>query len=121
MLLAEDEAAVRLLAVRTLEAEGYRVVATSDGAEAVEAFRSGRVSPDIVITDVIMPRMNGRQLSDVVLAQLPHVPVVFMSGHTGEDAVLQRLIPPDALFLPKPFTPDDLARAAADALFRQAR
>lgn len=121
VLLAEDEPAVRMLAVRTLEAEGYNVIATSDGAEAAEAFRAGRVAPDIVITDVIMPRMNGRQLSDLVLAQLPDVPVVFMSGHTGEDAVLQRLIPPDAHFLPKPFTPDDLAQAAAAALFRRGR
>ena len=121
MLIAEDEPGVRMLAVRALEAEGYRVIATSDGAEAAEAVRSGRVSPDVVITDVIMPRMNGRQLSDLVADRLPAVPVVFMSGHTGEEAVLQRLIPPDAPFLAKPFTPDDLARAAADALARRGR
>jgi PAS domain S-box-containing protein len=116
VLVADDEPLVRTLAVRALEEEGYDVLAVEDGAAALELLERDDVRPDLIITDVIMPRRNGRQLHDAVTARWPGVPVLFMSGHTGEEAVLQRLVPRGAPFLQKPFSPEALARAAAELL-----
>ena len=63
-----------------------------------------------------MPRLNGRQLYDAVAARWPGVPVLFISGHTGREVLLQKLVPPGAPFLQKPFTPEALARTVAELL-----
>ena len=121
VLVAEDEPVVRTLAVRTLKEEGYDVIAAEDGAAAIELLERGQVRPDLIVTDVIMPGRNGRQLYDAVATRWPGLPVLFMSGHTGEEAVLQRLVPRGAPFLQKPFSPEALARAAAELLAASAR
>ena len=91
------------------------VHAAEDGAAAPGLFE-GVQSPDLVVTDVIMPRLNGRQLYDAVAARWPGVPVLFISGHTGREVLLQKLVPPGAPFLQKPFTPEALARTVAELL-----
>lgn len=111
ILVAEDEPVVRRLAVRTLEQAGYRVLAAADGAEALDMLEREPDPPEVVVMDVIMPRMNGRQLADAVRVRWPRVALLFISGHTGEGDVLERLVPPGAPFLQKPFTPDGLVRA----------
>ena len=121
VLVADDEPLVRALAVRTLEQEGYEVIAVEDGTAALEVLERGRARPDLIVTDVIMPGRNGRQLYDVVAARWPGLPVLFMSGHTGEEAVLQRLVPRGAPFLQKPFSPEALARTAGELLAASAR
>ena len=115
VLVADDDPLVRTLAVRTLEGEGYTAHAAEDGAAALGLFE-GVQSPDLVVTDVIMPRLNGRQLYDAVAARWPGVPVLFISGHTGREVLLQKLVPPGAPFLQKPFTPEALARTVAELL-----
>jgi signal transduction histidine kinase len=121
VLVADDEPLVRTLAVRTLEEEGYDVIAAEDGAAALELLERGLVRPDLIVTDVIMPGRNGRQLHDAVAERWPGLPVLFMSGHTGEEAVLQRLVPRGAPFLQKPFTPEALARTAGELLAASTR
>jgi signal transduction histidine kinase len=121
VLVADDEPLVRALAVRTLEQEGYEVLAVEDGTAALEVLERGRARPDLIVTDVIMPGRNGRQLYDAVAARRPGLPVLFMSGHTGEEAVLQRLVPRGAPFLQKPFSPEALARTAGELLAASAR
>jgi CheY-like chemotaxis protein len=116
VLVADDEPLVRALAAQTLEEEGYRVLAAEDGAAALERLEAEAAPPDLVVTDVVMPRRNGRQLRDAVAARWPGVPVLFISGHPGDDAVLQRLVPAGAPFLQKPFTPEALARTVAELL-----
>jgi CheY-like chemotaxis protein len=116
VLVADDDSVVRALAVRALEEAGYAVHAVGDGAAAVELFDRGGVTPDLVVTDVIMPGRNGRQLYDAVVARWPDLPVLFMSGHTGQEAVLQRLVPRGAPFLQKPFSPEMLARTVGELL-----
>ena len=119
VLVADDEPLVRSLVVRTFELEGYVVHAAGDGEAALRLIEGG-VAPDLVITDVIMPGLNGRQLHDAVRARWRDLPVLYISGHTGDEVVLQRLVPQGAPFLQKPFTPDALVRTAAE-LLRQSR
>jgi PAS domain S-box-containing protein len=116
ILVADDEPLVRALVVRALEEEGYVVHPAEDGEAATRLIEQGGVAPDLVVTDVIMPRRNGRQLHDAVVRNWPDLPVLFISGHTGEEAVLQRLVPRGAPFLQKPFSPDALARVVAELL-----
>ena len=119
-LVADDESMVRKLIVRTLEAEGYTVIAAEDGAAALALLDDG-ACPDLVVTDVIMPRLNGRQLHDAVVTRWPGLPVLFISGHTGEQAVLQRLVPGGAPFLQKPFSPSLLAQTASELMAARRR
>ena len=121
VLVADDEPLVRTLAVRTLQEEGYDVIAAEDGSAALELLEHGQVRPDLIVTDVIMPGRNGRQLRDAAAERWPGVPVLFMSGHTGEEAVLQRLVPRGAPFLQKPFSPEALARTAGELLAASTR
>ena len=119
VLVADDEPLVRALVVRTFELEGYVAHAAEDGGAALRLIEGG-VVPDLVVTDVIMPGLNGRQLHDALRARWRDLPVLYISGHTGDEAVLQRLVPAGAPFLQKPFTPDALARMATE-LLRQSR
>ena len=73
---------------------------------------------DAVITDIIMPRLNGRQLRDELQKLRPDLPVLFMSGHAAETNILKGLVPPNAPFLQKPFTTGDLFLALAALLPR---
>jgi CheY-like chemotaxis protein len=121
VVVADDDPVVRALTVRALEEAGYTVHAVEDGAAAVELFDGGLVAPDLVLTDVIMPGRNGRQLYDAIVARWPDLPVLFISGHTGQEAVLQRLVPRGAPFLQKPFSPEMLVRTVGELLLQSRR
>lgn len=101
ILLAEDEAAVRRIARRILERNGYRVLKAGNADEAVEIVKHDTGRIDLLLTDVIMPDGNGPELAVRVRKLRPGVPVVFMSGYT-EDA-LRDAAPADAVLLQKPF------------------
>ncbi|HET8650642.1 MAG TPA: ATP-binding protein, partial [Gemmatimonadales bacterium] len=116
VLVVEDEPIIRLLAERTLEDAGFEVLGAPDGQAALQLLDDLPAPPSLIITDAIMPRMNGRQLAEVVAERYQGVPVLFMSGYTGEDVVRRRLVPEGAPYLQKPFTPDQLERAVWDLL-----
>lgn len=110
ILLVEDERAVRGLAKEILESCGYTVIEASDGVEALEKFEPVSGQVDVLITDVIMPRMGGRELSELLKAQQPDIKVLFTSGYT-DDAILRHGITDEGTnFLQKPFTYDSLSR-----------
>ncbi len=111
VLVVEDEQAVLGMTARLLESEGYRVLSAGDGAEALEAIRAGIGRLDLVITDVAMPSMNGRELAAHLRELRPGLPVLFMSGYTDDEMVRRGLIEPDHPFLSKPFTLEILAGA----------
>jgi CheY-like chemotaxis protein len=108
VLVVEDEEAVRRYAARVLANEGYTVVEAGDGVEALDRWQT-QGGVDVVLTDVIMPRMGGRILVERLRAMRPDLPVVFMSGY-AEDSM------PSVLFLEKPFGADAMARVVATAL-----
>ena len=105
ILLVEDEESVRRLARAFLENRGYTVLEARDGAHAVEICekRSGPIH--LMVTDVVMPKMSGRELAQRVAPLRPDMRVLFVSGYTG-DSLAQ--LGPRAAFLEKPFGPGDL-------------
>ena len=110
VLLTEDEDSVRTVATAALERRGYRVLAAADGDSAIAISRAfpGRI--DLLVTDVVMPGMNGRELAEQLEPMRPDMRVLFVSGYT-DDAVLLKGVSLDArTFMQKPFTSLELAR-----------
>ena len=117
ILVAEDEPAVRALTCRILRKRGYHVLEAKDGTEAVEVASRYEGTINLLVTDVIMPNVGGRELSERLARMRPQVKVLFMSGYT-DDQLLQRgvLQSGSGNFLEKPFTPDALARKVREVL-----
>ena len=116
VLVVEDETAVRHLARYVLEAHGYIVLEASHGAEALQIAAEHTGPIDLVVTDVVMPRMNGRELVDRLTPVRPGMKVVYMSGYT-DDAVVARGVETAGLtFLQKPFTLDVFVRTVREVL-----
>jgi CheY-like chemotaxis protein len=118
VLIVEDEENVREIARVALEKHGYRVLDAAGGQEALRAVEGQPGSVDLVITDVVMPEMSGRELADQLRREHPDIRVLFMSGYT-DDAVLRHGVSDESGdFLQKPFRPHDLVRKVRDLLDR---
>ncbi len=116
VLLAEDEPMVRALAARLLRERGYEVLEAEHGEAALAALaaREGRVG--LLLSDVVMPGMSGRELAQAVRARWPGVPVLFMSGYTDDVALLREVVAEGSSVLQKPFAPAELAARVREAL-----
>ena len=108
VLVVEDEPAIRELVRRTLERAGLVVIEAENGRQALDIFALGGAPPKLVITDIIMPQLSGRELSDAMADMHPNLPVLFMSGYTGDDVLARSLLPETAQFIQKPFVPEEL-------------
>jgi PAS domain S-box-containing protein len=117
ILLVEDEEQVRGLAARVLAGFGYKVIEARDGAEAEQISRNEGDYLHLLVTDVVMPGgMSGLDLAQRLAPLRPKMKVLFMSGY-ADDAITRRgVLADDAAFLPKPFTPDVLARRVREIL-----
>ena len=117
ILLVEDETALRLVISEALVGAGYTVIQTSSPVEAVALARahSGRIH--ILLTDVIMPEMNGLALAERIRAERPDVAALFMSGYTGD--VLGRELDPSVHFIQKPFLREVLLKTLRGILASQ--
>src|SRR5437879_4774374 len=109
VLLVEDAAPVRTLARRSLEACGYQVIDAADGPKALElsARHSGEIA--VLVTDVVMPGMSGRELAERLAPTRPAMKVLYTSGYTDDAMVRQGVLNAGVAFLQKPFVPDSLA------------
>lgn len=110
VLLVEDEEGVRGITRRALSRNGYRVIEAGDGREALTIMQAGHESIDLILTDLVMPRMGGRELSQLVAEFSPATPVLFMSGYAEAD---MQPLNAEGRFLEKPFTLDQLLKAVA--------
>lgn len=120
VLVVEDDELVRRLAVRVLIAKGYQVVTAHDGAHALDVLSNKASDVDVLLTDVVMPNLDGRELAERVAALYPNVKVLYTSGYT-EDVLMRRGILHDTLnFLPKPYTPAQLSAAVRRLVDREA-
>jgi CheY-like chemotaxis protein len=108
ILLVEDEAIVRELARQILIEFGYSVVEASNGVEALDLCSEDGFKFDLLLTDVVMPRMGGRELAEKLLEVRPGLPVLFTSGYTDDAIVRHGVIGANANFVQKPFTPETL-------------
>ena len=116
VLLAEDEDGVRKLTRQALEMQGYTVLEAGTGADAVRAVEAHTGPVHLLVTDVVMPDLGGRDLAEAVRARRPGVKVLYMSGYT-DDAVIRHGVSEAAdAFLQKPFTPLGLARKVREVL-----
>jgi signal transduction histidine kinase/CheY-like chemotaxis protein len=115
VLIAEDEAEVRALACSFLQSAGYKVLTAQDGAEALEI--AGRIGGAIqlLLTDMVMPKLRGRELGKQLTRMLPDLRVVYMSGYPEDDENDREFLR-DAFFLQKPFSRDMLVRHVSEAL-----
>jgi two-component system cell cycle sensor histidine kinase/response regulator CckA len=116
VLLVEDEDSVRRTIKRTLERAGYIVLEAGNGEKALAVAERCTEPIDVVVTDVMMPGMNGREFADVILRAHPGLGVVFMSGYTDETVSQRGLVDSTRTFLQKPFTGDQLLRAIRDLI-----
>jgi signal transduction histidine kinase len=116
ILIVEDEPAVRRMASRALRSQGYAVLEAANGAEALDLLSRATGPVDLVLSDVVMPVLNGRELSERLAVDRPEIRVLFMSGYTDDDIVRRGLLQPGAPFLQKPFVPADLSRKVRDVL-----
>ena len=116
VLLAEDEPVVRGLARRILESNGYTVFEARDGVEALEICERHQEVIHLMVTDVVMPKMSGRELAKRLETLRPAMKVLYLSGYTENAIVHHGVLDPGTAFLQKPFTPDHLARKVREVL-----
>jgi len=118
ILLVEDEEQVRVVAASILRRAGYSVLAAASPGEAISIAETAEKPIDLLVTDVIMPKMNGRLLAERLVAGQPGIKVLFMSGYTDDAIIRHGVLEPGTSFLEKPFTPLAFALKVREALDR---
>jgi PAS domain S-box-containing protein len=116
VLVAEDEGGVRTVVRQALQASGYTVLEAENGDEAVRLCRERPTPIHLLLTDVVMPKLSGRQLAEQAQAQRPEMKVLFMSGYTDDAVFRHGVLESGMAFLQKPFTPTALARKVREVL-----
>jgi signal transduction histidine kinase/ActR/RegA family two-component response regulator len=117
LLIAEDEEIVKLFMKKALEKSGYRVIVAGDGEEAVARFRE-RDDISLVLSDVVMPGMNGRDLIAAIREIKPGARVIFISGYTADIIQQKAILEEGIVFMTKPFSKNDLLRKVREVLDR---
>jgi PAS domain S-box-containing protein len=116
VLVAEDETAVRDLAVSVLQSCGYQVLAAKSGPEALQIGREHKGPIHMLIADVIMPQMSGRELVERFSRTHPDTRILYVSGYADQEITHEGILAPGTNFLPKPFTVEDLTRKVREIL-----
>jgi len=110
VLVVEDQVEVRKFAAAALHDYGYGVIQADNAGEALSIFERERGRIDLVLTDVVMPILSGRELADRLRKRWPEIKILFMSGYTEDAALRDGLVEGKAEFIQKPFAPEQLAR-----------
>jgi CheY-like chemotaxis protein len=118
LLLVEDSAALRDLILEVLEQHGYRVLHAAHGEQALEVLREHEAAVDLLLTDVVMPKLGGKDLADEVRARHPGIRVIYMSGYTDGAISRAGILGEGVTLLEKPFSSERLTRAVREALDR---
>ncbi len=116
VLLVEDQDDVRTLTLRILEREGYLVLPAASGQDALALAASHADRIHLLLTDVVMPGLSGREVAEQLMAMRPGTRVLFMSGYTDNVIAQRGVLDPGTAFLSKPFTPETLAAKVRDVL-----
>jgi CheY-like chemotaxis protein len=116
ILIVEDQDDVRRLAAKILEMCGYHVIESASGEEALAKIDGDPGIVDLVLTDVIMPGLNGRELAEQLQTRLPSAKVLFMSGYTEDVIACRGVLHSGVAYIQKPFTPAALSAKVRDVL-----
>ena len=116
VLLVEDTASVRVVTRQVLERYGYTILEAPDGKTALQLAAKHHGPIHLLLTDVVMPGVSGRQLADQLVRLRPDMRVLYTSGYTDEAIVHHGVLEPGIAYLQKPFTPDGLARKVREVL-----
>jgi CheY-like chemotaxis protein len=116
VIVAEDEAMVRAIIARTLRDCGYNVLEAADGRAALNLLEAKGGLVSLIVADVVMPDLGGRELAARLAEKWPDVPVLFTSGYTGMDVVRRGLLEEGREFLQKPLAPEALARKVREMM-----
>ena len=116
ILLVEDEVLVRSLVSKFLHSQGYRVLSTARGSDALRLAAEQSTSIDLLLSDVVLPNMNGRQIYERLALTIPKLRVLFMSGYTENIIAPHGVLEGGFCFLQKPFSLKELARKVREAL-----
>jgi CheY-like chemotaxis protein len=116
ILLVEDEAAIRQLCGNVLRKRGYTVYEAVDGEQAMAMADAPEMRIDLLLTDVVLPGVNGRRVAERVILSHPHIKVLYISGYTENAIVHTGVLDPMVNFLPKPFTPTILVERVRQVL-----
>ena len=116
ILLVDDEANVRRLVRKILESSGYTILEASRGTEALQICQKYEGPVHLLVTDVIMPGMNGQSLTEQVTTLRPHARVLYMSGCADSTLLTLSERKTEIAFIQKPFTPDALTRKVREVL-----
>ncbi len=120
ILLVEDEDGVRALASRVLQMRGYRVLVARDSEDAIHISDEDPGRIQLMVTDVVMPGMNGRDLARHLAAKRPNMKVLYLSGYTESAVFRHGVLEPETAFLQKPFAPEELVRKVREVLDKPA-
>jgi CheY-like chemotaxis protein len=116
VLVVEDDALVRGLVLSVLKAQGYTLLQAAGGEDALQICEQHPDPIHLVITDVVMPRMSGREVAEAIRMKRPEARVLFMSGYTDDAVLLRGVSSREAAFIQKPFSPSALARKVREML-----
>ncbi|MFC1494566.1 ATP-binding protein [Thermodesulfobacteriota bacterium] len=116
VLFVEDDNSVRKLGRSVLKKKGYKVLVAEDGKDALRVSNAHDGSIDLLITDVVMPKIGGKELSERLQPLFPDIKVIFMSGYTDDAIVHHGILDSEVNFLEKPFTPEGLAKKTREIL-----
>jgi DNA-binding NtrC family response regulator len=116
VLIVEDEPGVQRIAARVLSRKGYGVLTAASAEDALTILRDRQGGVDLLLTDVVLQGMGGRELAEAAVALRPGLPVLFVSGYTDDVVLQHRLVMDDVHFLAKPYSPDALVQRVRQVL-----
>ena len=116
VLIVEDDDSLRKLTQKSLQPHGYRILVAENGEDALRVSKEHEGTIDLLITDVVMPRMGGKEVAERLQTLYPRMKVIYMSGYTDDSIVHRGVLEPGLNFLAKPFSPEGLARKVREVL-----
>jgi two-component system cell cycle sensor histidine kinase/response regulator CckA len=116
VLIVEDDNSLRKFAQKSLQPHGYRVLVAENGEDALRINKEHEGTIDLMITDVVMPKMSGKETAERLQPLHPQMKVIYMSGYTDDAIVHHGVLAPGLNFLEKPFLPVALARKVREVL-----